>query len=102
MQAEVYFHGLVAFVLNVERYSELFYAVCVWGNTILHSLSNSSRKQYRVNLNNLGKAYFFWNAVVFRVLVLDAGQVAEFDTPENLLKAKGIFYSMAKDAGLAY
>uniref|UniRef100_H2Z8F9 Uncharacterized protein n=1 Tax=Ciona savignyi TaxID=51511 RepID=H2Z8F9_CIOSA len=36
-----------------------------------------------------------------RVLVLDAGKVAEFDSPINLLKAKGIFYSMAKDAGLA-
>ncbi|XP_076819725.1 multidrug resistance-associated protein 1-like isoform X2 [Clavelina lepadiformis] len=36
-----------------------------------------------------------------RVLVLDAGKVAEFDNPENLLKAKGIFYSMAKAAGLA-
>ncbi|XP_078481138.1 multidrug resistance-associated protein 1-like [Ciona intestinalis] len=36
-----------------------------------------------------------------RVLVLDNGRVAEFDTPENLLEAKGIFYSMAKDAGLA-
>uniref|UniRef100_F6PGX9 Uncharacterized protein n=1 Tax=Ciona intestinalis TaxID=7719 RepID=F6PGX9_CIOIN len=36
-----------------------------------------------------------------RVLVLDAGKVAEFDSPINLLKSKGIFYSMAKDAGLA-
>ncbi|XP_062269788.1 ATP-binding cassette sub-family C member 3 isoform X2 [Platichthys flesus] len=35
-----------------------------------------------------------------RVLVLDKGQVAEFDTPANLLSQKGIFYSMAKDAGL--
>ena len=37
----------------------------------------------------------------FRVLVLDAGKVAEYDTPANLLAAKGIFYSMAHDAGLA-
>ncbi|CAK8671759.1 unnamed protein product [Clavelina lepadiformis] len=36
-----------------------------------------------------------------RVLVLDAGKVAEYDTPQNLLKSKGIFYSMAKTAGLA-
>ncbi|XP_059720647.1 ATP-binding cassette sub-family C member 3 isoform X1 [Haemorhous mexicanus] len=36
-----------------------------------------------------------------RVLVLDNGTVAEFDTPANLIAAKGIFYSMAKDAGLA-
>ncbi|KAK5881725.1 hypothetical protein CesoFtcFv8_022490 [Champsocephalus esox] len=35
-----------------------------------------------------------------RVLVLDKGQIAEFDTPTNLLSQKGIFYGMAKDAGL--
>uniref|UniRef100_A0A8D3BY82 ATP-binding cassette, sub-family C (CFTR/MRP), member 3 n=1 Tax=Scophthalmus maximus TaxID=52904 RepID=A0A8D3BY82_SCOMX len=35
-----------------------------------------------------------------RVLVLDKGQVAEFDTPTSLISQKGIFYSMAKDAGL--
>ncbi|XP_071620330.1 ATP-binding cassette sub-family C member 3 isoform X2 [Heliangelus exortis] len=36
-----------------------------------------------------------------RVLVLDNGTIAEFDTPTSLIAAKGIFYSMAKDAGLA-
>ncbi|KAM4662137.1 ATP-binding cassette sub-family C member 3 [Discoglossus pictus] len=36
-----------------------------------------------------------------RVLVLDKGQIAEFDTPTNLLASRGIFYGMAKDAGLA-
>uniref|UniRef100_A0A4W5QXV8 ABC-type glutathione-S-conjugate transporter n=1 Tax=Hucho hucho TaxID=62062 RepID=A0A4W5QXV8_9TELE len=36
-----------------------------------------------------------------RVLVLDKGQVAEFDTPTKLLSKRGIFYGMAKDAGLA-
>ncbi|KAK2820903.1 hypothetical protein Q5P01_023862 [Channa striata] len=36
-----------------------------------------------------------------RVLVLDKGQIAEFDTPTNLIAKKGIFYGMAKDAGLA-
>uniref|UniRef100_A0A3B4UB65 ATP binding cassette subfamily C member 3 n=1 Tax=Seriola dumerili TaxID=41447 RepID=A0A3B4UB65_SERDU len=35
-----------------------------------------------------------------RVLVLDKGEVAEFDTPTNLISQRGIFYSMAKDAGL--
>ncbi|NXK16365.1 MRP3 protein, partial [Arenaria interpres] len=35
-----------------------------------------------------------------RVLVLDNGTVAEFDTPASLIASKGIFYSMAKDAGL--
>lgn len=36
----------------------------------------------------------------YRVLVLDKGQIAEFDTPTNLITQKGIFYGMAKDAGL--
>ncbi|XP_041829097.1 ATP-binding cassette sub-family C member 3 isoform X2 [Melanotaenia boesemani] len=36
-----------------------------------------------------------------RVLVLDKGQIAEFDSPTNLISKRGIFYSMAKDAGLA-
>ncbi|XP_051770127.1 ATP-binding cassette sub-family C member 3 isoform X1 [Ctenopharyngodon idella] len=36
-----------------------------------------------------------------RVLVLDKGQIAEFDTPANLIAQKGIFFGMAKDAGLA-
>ncbi|XP_052614436.1 ATP-binding cassette sub-family C member 3 isoform X1 [Peromyscus californicus insignis] len=36
-----------------------------------------------------------------RVLVLDKGAVAEFDSPTNLIAAGGIFYGMAKDAGLA-
>eukprot|EP00079_Xenopus_tropicalis_P030763 XP_012826972.1 PREDICTED: canalicular multispecific organic anion transporter 2 isoform X2 [Xenopus tropicalis] len=36
-----------------------------------------------------------------RVLVLDKGRIAEFDTPTNLIALKGIFYGMAKDAGLA-
>uniref|UniRef100_A0A3B5AM29 ATP binding cassette subfamily C member 3 n=1 Tax=Stegastes partitus TaxID=144197 RepID=A0A3B5AM29_9TELE len=35
-----------------------------------------------------------------RVLVLDKGQIAEFDTPTNLIAQRGIFYGMAKDAGL--
>ncbi|XP_048588131.1 multidrug resistance-associated protein 1 [Nematostella vectensis] len=36
-----------------------------------------------------------------RVLVMDRGCTREFDSPQNLLAAKGIFYGMAKDAGLA-
>ena len=38
---------------------------------------------------------------IFRILVLDKGQVKEFDSPGVLLKdKKSIFYRMAKDAGL--
>ncbi|XP_072205259.1 multidrug resistance-associated protein 1 isoform X2 [Excalfactoria chinensis] len=36
-----------------------------------------------------------------RVLVLERGEVVECDSPDNLLQAKGLFYSMAKDSGLA-
>lgn len=36
-----------------------------------------------------------------RVMVLDAGILAEYDTPQNLLANRNsIFYSMARDAGL--
>ncbi|XP_050310916.1 multidrug resistance-associated protein 1 isoform X2 [Anthonomus grandis grandis] len=37
-----------------------------------------------------------------RVIVLDKGQIAEFDTPSNLLtRPDSLFYGMCKDAGLA-
>ena len=36
-----------------------------------------------------------------RIMALDKGFVVEFDSPENLLTQRGIFYSMAQDAGLA-
>ncbi|XP_030058790.1 ATP-binding cassette sub-family C member 2 [Microcaecilia unicolor] len=35
-----------------------------------------------------------------RVMVLDAGKVVEFDSPEKLLQQQGPFSSMAKDAGI--
>ena len=37
---------------------------------------------------------------LFRVIVLEAGEIAEFGTPRDLLGSKGKFYGMAKDAGL--
>merc|ERR1719244_580566 len=37
-----------------------------------------------------------------KILVLDKGFLVEFDTPDNLLaNPNGVFYSLAKDAGLA-
>lgn len=33
-------------------------------------------------------------------MVLKEGSVAEFDSPSKLLSRKGLFYLMAKDAGL--
>ncbi|KAM9392165.1 multidrug resistance-associated protein 1 isoform 2-T2 [Pholidichthys leucotaenia] len=35
-----------------------------------------------------------------RVLVLEKGEMAEFDSPSNLVSQRGAFYRMAKDAGL--
>ncbi|XP_062999664.1 ATP-binding cassette sub-family C member 6 isoform X2 [Elgaria multicarinata webbii] len=35
-----------------------------------------------------------------RILVMDKGRVAEFDTPETLLARKGLFYRMAEELGL--
>lgn len=37
-----------------------------------------------------------------RILVLDKGHIAEFDTPQHLIDNKSsLFYSMAHEAGLA-
>lgn len=35
-----------------------------------------------------------------RIVVLDKGEVAEFDTPAELIKQGGKFYELAKEAGL--
>lgn len=35
-----------------------------------------------------------------RVIVLDRGEVRECGTPSDLLQQRGLFYSMARDAGL--
>ena len=36
-----------------------------------------------------------------RVVVLDKGEVVEFDTPMALMHQKGAFYGLVKEAGLA-
>lgn len=35
-----------------------------------------------------------------RIIVLDHGTVAEFDTPAELVKSKGLFYELVKEANL--
>lgn len=35
-----------------------------------------------------------------RIIVLDKGEVAEFDTPSALVRKKGLFYELVKEAGL--
>lgn len=35
-----------------------------------------------------------------RIVVLDHGRIAEFDTPSQLIQRKGLFYELVKEAGL--
>jgi ATP-binding cassette subfamily C (CFTR/MRP) protein 1 len=35
-----------------------------------------------------------------RIIVLDHGMVAEFDTPSELVRRRGLFYELVKEAGL--
>jgi ATP-binding cassette subfamily C (CFTR/MRP) protein 1 len=35
-----------------------------------------------------------------RIVVLERGEVAEFDTPSALIQRKGLFYDLVKEAGL--
>lgn len=35
-----------------------------------------------------------------RIVVLDRGTVAEFDTPAALVEKRGLFYELVKEAGL--
>ena len=35
-----------------------------------------------------------------RIVVLDHGKVAEFDSPSQLVKRKGLFYELVKEANL--
>lgn len=35
-----------------------------------------------------------------RVMVMNAGRIVEYDSPEELLQKQGIFSAMAKDAGI--
>lgn len=35
-----------------------------------------------------------------RIIVLDHGSIAEFDTPSALVRQKGLFYGLVKESGL--
>jgi len=35
-----------------------------------------------------------------RIVVLDHGKVAEFDSPKELVRKKGLFYELVKESGL--
>lgn len=35
-----------------------------------------------------------------RIVVLDRGKVAEFDTPSELVQKRGLFFELVKEAGL--
>ncbi len=35
-----------------------------------------------------------------RIVVLERGEVAEFDTPNALIQRRGLFYDLVKEAGL--
>ena len=35
-----------------------------------------------------------------RIIVLDQGRVAEFDTPSILIRQQGLFFKLVKEAGL--
>lgn len=35
-----------------------------------------------------------------RIIVLQQGKVAEYDTPDELIKRRGLFYELVREAGL--
>ena len=56
-----------------------------------------------MEIDNFCKCLLYQNLYIFRVMVLDAGQIKEYDTPKTLLEdKKTIFHSMARDAGLVW
>ena len=92
-----------------------FLAMLVNGDLFCHLLfyitMNQAQSAHYIGLNlgpNCYKGYKLrtlagkdFNEFYFRILVLDKGQVKEFDSPDVLLNdKKSIFYGMAKDAGL--
>lgn len=54
--------------------------------------------QAELSARILGAQAFLFPAA--RVMVLQAGRIVEYDSPEELLKKHGVFSAMAKDAGI--
>ena len=63
----------------------------------------SSVSYTKKNDRDISNHLLIWLYFHFRILVMDQGRVAEFDTPRNLLNDdNSIFHSMAKHAGLTH
>ena len=64
------------------------------GEQIYPPLAHYEQHYYMFRLNTIMDSN--------RVMVLDAGRIAEFESPDNLMaNHASIFYGMAKNAGLA-
>lgn len=46
------------------------------------------------------KPVFVLLLLLYRVIVMDRGHIAEMDTPANLIAQRGHFYRMCREAGL--
>lgn len=68
---------VLKFILKLSRNNYFYYTCCVSPN--LHLCFN-----------------------VHRILVLENGRIAEFDTPEHLIAQKGLFYRLMEESGLAW
>uniref|UniRef100_A0A3B5LYX7 ATP-binding cassette, sub-family C (CFTR/MRP), member 2 n=1 Tax=Xiphophorus couchianus TaxID=32473 RepID=A0A3B5LYX7_9TELE len=62
-------------------------------------IQNTIRKEFS-HCTVLTIAHRLHSIMDSSVMVLDAGQIVEFDSPINLMQKRGHFYSMAKDAGI--
>lgn len=75
-------------------------SLTVWIYKLL--LTNKKQLQWwSFYVCSVTKAFYLYSDFP-RVLVLDKGEVAEFDSPSNLIAQQGAFYKMAKDAGLVW
>ena len=65
------------------------------------TIAHRSEKESVINIISMANCRLNTIMDNDRVMVLDQGRIAEFDTPENLLaNSNSIFYGMAENAGL--